>query len=170
LDDTDALNFWTQMQDLEQEKARRQLDLPVEAPPAIAMSIGETRWADYHFDTSYDAVLDAAVEFGADYMGTDAVWENGEALRKTIVAGIPVAEQAGTTLAKMLHQNMCCTLDFEVAQEFGGEAALKSLCERAAAKNVGVIIWLGMTAAFHDSLKWKANWVQVQAHSRQWWA
>jgi len=144
LDDTDALNFWTRMHDMEQEKARQQLNLPVEAPPAIAMSIGETRWTDYHFDTSYDAVLDAAVEFGADYMGTDAVWENGEALRKTITAGIPLADQEGTTLAKMLQQNMCCTLDFEVAQEFGGEAALKRLCERAAAKNVGVIIWLGL--------------------------
>ena len=144
LDDTDALNLWTRIQDWEQEKVSRQFDLPAEAPPAIAMSIGETRWENFHFDTSYETVLEAAIEFGADYMGTDAIWENGEALRKSIVARVPVAEQEGTTLAKMLQQNMCCTLDFEVAQEFGGEAALKRLCERAAANNLGVIIWFGL--------------------------
>ena len=144
LDDTDALNLWTRIQDLEHEKARRQFDLPAEAPPAVAMSIGETCWQDFHFDTSYDTVLETAIEFGADYMGTDAVWENGEALRKTLAERIPAAERAGTALAKFANQNMCCTLDFEVAQEFGGEVALKRLCERAAAKQIGVIIWFGL--------------------------
>jgi len=144
LDDTEALNFWTRLHDQEQEKARRQFDLPPEDPPAVAMSIGETRWHDFHFDTSYEEIMDTALEFGADFMGTDAVWENGEALRKRIMGAIPAEKQAGTALAKLLHQNMCCTLDFEVASEFGGEAALKRLCERAAEKGLGVIIWLGL--------------------------
>ncbi len=143
-DDTEALNFWTRVHDLENEKARRPLGLPPEAPPAVAMSIGETCWQDYHFDTSYEHVLEAAVEFGADYIGTDAVWENGEALRKTLVAHIPETVQKGTSMAKMLQQNMCCTLDFEVAREFGGEEGLARLCQRAAEQGVGVIIWLGL--------------------------
>ena len=144
VDDTDALNLWTTVQDIEHQKAALQFNLPAEPAPALAMSIGETRWTNYNFDTSYDDLVDLAAEFHCDFVGTDAVWENGEALRMFLAKNLPVDKQAGTIREKFRDENMCCTLDFKVADEFGGEAGLKRLCDRAKARDLGVVIWLGL--------------------------
>jgi len=150
LDEVDALNLWTRVYDREQERSRAQLGIPDEGPPPIVFS--ENQWRNFRFDTTYEHVVDVAAEFGADYVFIDAVWDNGQAYREAIEAAIPEDERAGTVLAKLRWQNMCCTLDFHVSDVFGGEAGLKALCDRAAAKGLKILSWMSLHYAPHTIL------------------
>ncbi|NWF65667.1 MAG: hypothetical protein HXY38_15335 [Chloroflexi bacterium] len=141
LTDVDALNLWTRVQDQEQAKAIRQFDLPPEpAPPVI---LAHNAWVNVRFDSTYERVLEVAGEFGADAVFIDSVWENQQTLREIIEAKLSPAERRGTVLEKINYLNMCCTLDYEVAQLYGGEAGLKALCDRAAARGLKVFSWIG---------------------------
>jgi len=140
LDNTDALNLWTRLHDREHERACAQFGIPDDGPPAIIFS--ENVWKDMHFNTTYEHVVDVAAEFGADYVFIDPIWEHQEALRQELERIIPTEKRKGTIFEKLWHQNMCVTLDFEVADIIGGEARLKALCDRAAARGVGIISWM----------------------------
>jgi hypothetical protein len=140
LDETDALNLWTRVFDREKEKACRQLGIPDEGPPAVVFS--ENVWRGIRFDSTYEEVIDVAAEFGADYVFIDPVWEHQQALKETLDDLVPPERQQGTILEKLWHQNMCVTLDFEVADILGGETGLKALCDRAAGKGVKLISWM----------------------------
>lgn len=140
LDDTDALNLWTRVQDREAERARAQFGIPEEPPPAIVFS--ENVWRGMRFASTYEKVVDTAAEFGADYVFIDPVWEHQQAFQETLNELVPPERQKGTILEKFSHQNMCVTLDFEVAQVLGGEAGLKALCDRAGARGVKIISWM----------------------------
>jgi hypothetical protein len=140
LDEVDALNLWLEVNEREGVRARAQLGIPDEAPPAIVFA--ENVWKGMQFDTTYEKVVDVASEFGADYVFIDPVWEHQEALKATLDSLLPPEKQKGTLLEKWWHQNMCVTLDFEVAEIMGGEAGLKALCDRAQAKGVRVISWM----------------------------
>jgi hypothetical protein len=140
LDHTDALNLWTALQDRDRDMARRQFGIPEEEPPRLTLS--ENVWAGFHFDRTYEPVLETAAEFGVDQIFVDVIWEQGQALKETLTALVPPEKQKGTILEKYNHRNMCCVLDFKVAAAHGGEAALKRLCERAAARGVKVISWM----------------------------
>ena len=140
LDEVGALNLWLEVNESEGVRARAQLGIPDEAPPAIVFS--ENVWKGMQFDTTYEKVVDVAAEFGADYVFIDPVWEHQEALKATLDSLLPPEKQKGTLLEKWWHQNMCVTLDFEVADIMGGEAGLKALCDRAQAKGVQVISWM----------------------------
>ncbi|MFW5856566.1 MAG: hypothetical protein ACOCX4_01700, partial [Planctomycetota bacterium] len=140
LDDVEALNLWTRIYDREQEKAWAQLGIRDEAPPRVTIS--ENHWKDFSFEHSYDETLAVGAEFGVDNMFIDPIWEHGEALRQTINDLVPPDRQQGTLLDKLERLNMCCTLDFEVAEILGGEAGLKRLCDKAAAEGIQVISWM----------------------------
>ena len=60
--------------------------------------------------------------------------------------------RSGMSLDKFRWQNMCCTLDFEVAEILGGEDGLKALCDRAAEKGVRIISWMSSHYAPHTAL------------------
>lgn len=151
LDDVDALNLWTRVQDQESAKARQQLGMPEEAPPAICLH--KTCWWGFRYEDSYHDVLDLAEEFHADYIYVDPPWEHLEAYRDTLAQWIPAAEQQGTVLEKFAHQNMCGTLDFQVASLYGGEAALTAFCDRARARGVGVLTWIASHYSPHTNLQ-----------------
>ena len=140
LDDVDAANLWTRIHDREQEKACRQLGMNPEPPVAILFS--ENVWRGMRFDTTYEHVVDVAAEFGADMAFIDPVWEHQQAYEETLAELVPKEKWKGTILEKMWHQNMCVTLDFEVAQVLGGEERLKALCERAGARGIKIISWM----------------------------
>lgn len=140
LDHTEALNLWTALQDRDRDLARRQFGIPEEEPPRL--TLGENVWRGFHFDRTYDHVLETAAEFGMDQIFVDVCWEHGQALKETLAALVPPEKQKGTILEKYNHRNMCCVLDFKVAEAHGGEAALKRLCARAAARGVKVISWM----------------------------
>jgi len=140
LDDTDALNLWTRVVDQERIKAQQQFALDTNEPPAIIFS--QNHWRDFHFDHSYEQVVEVAAEFAADYVFIDPVWEHQQAYKETLDALIPAEKQQGTILEKFWQQNMCVTLDFEVAEIIGGERSLKALCDRARAKGVQVMSWM----------------------------
>ncbi len=140
LDHTGALNVWTALQDQDREMAQRQFGIPEEEPPRLTLS--ENHWRNFHFDQSYEHVLETAAAFGMDQIFVDVCWEQGQALKETLAAHVPPAEQKDTILEKYNHRNMCCVLDFKVAEMHGGEAALGRLCARAASKGVKVISWM----------------------------
>jgi len=140
LDDVDALNVWLEVNEREGERARTQFGIPDEESPAIVFA--ENVWKGIQFNTTYEKVVEVASEFGADYVFIDPVWEHHEALKATLDSLLPPEKQKGTLLEKWWHQNMCVTLDFEVADIMGGEAGLKALCDRAQAKGVQVISWM----------------------------
>lgn len=140
LDHTAALNLWTALQDRDQEMARRQFGIPEEEPPRLTLS--QNTWRGFHFDTTYDRVLEIAAEFGMDQIFVDVCWEHGQALKETLAKEVPPEKQRGTIFEKYNHRNMCCVLDFKVAEVHGGEAALKRLCDRSAAKGLKVISWM----------------------------
>ncbi len=140
LDDVDALNLWTRLQDREHDRACRQFGIrPQGAPPVV---FSENVWHGMRFDTTYEHVLEVADEFGADYVFIDPVWEHMQAYKETLEALIPPEKQQEPILHKFEHHNMCVTLDFEVANIMGGEAGLKALCDRARAQGLNVISWM----------------------------
>jgi hypothetical protein len=142
LDPVDALNLWTRAYDQEYEKARAQFDMKPEEPQAIVFT--EQVWRNFRFDTTYEQPIDVAAEFGADYFWIDAFWNNAQALAEEFAARVPPEQQKGTMfeLERPL-ANMCCTYDFSVADIFGGEAGLKRLVERTAARGgMKIMAWI----------------------------
>lgn len=150
LDDVDAMNLWTAVQDQENQKARTQFAMKPEEPPAITFAHNE--WRGFQFDKTYEPALDVAAEFGADLVFIDPVWENGEAYERTLRQLVGPEKFAGSILEKSSYENMCCSLDFEVSAVAGGEAGLKRLCDRAAAKGLKVISWMAMHYSSRTSL------------------
>ncbi len=140
MNDVDALNMWLEISHREAERSRKQFNIINEVPPAIVF--GENVWHEMNFDTTYEHVVDVASEFGADYVFIDPVWEHQEALKMAFDAAVPPEKQKGTIFEKWWHQNMCVTLDFEVADVMGGEAKLKALCDRAQAKGIRILSWM----------------------------
>ncbi|MBC2602530.1 hypothetical protein [Puniceicoccus vermicola] len=140
LEHTAALNLWTELQDRDREMSQRQFGIPEEEPPRLTLS--ENVWSGFNFDTTYEHVLETAAEFGMDQIFVDVCWEQGEALKESLAAVVPLEKQKGTIFEKYQHRNMCCVLDFKVAAAHGGEAALKRLCDRASGKGVKVISWM----------------------------
>lgn len=138
-DEVDALNFWTRVYDLEAEKSQAQFGIQEEAP---AIVFSHNVWRGFRFGTTYDEVMDVAEEFGADYVFIDPVWEHQQAFKEEFDRLISPEAQKGTIFEKFLQQNMCVTLDFEVADIHGGEAGLKALCDRARAKGLKIISWM----------------------------
>lgn len=151
LDDVDALNLWTRIHDREQAKACRQFDIRQEEPPAIVFS--HNVWKDIRFDSTYEDALAVAKEFGADYLFIDPVWEHQQAFKETLDSLIPPEKQQGTILDKFWQQNMCVTLDFEVADIMGGEAKLKALCDRARANGIKILSWMATHYSPNSSLQ-----------------
>lgn len=150
LDDVDAMNLWTRAYDQEHQKACTQFGVREQLPPSV--TFGENVWQNFRFESTYENVVNVAGEFGADFAFIDPVWEHGEALRKTVHELIPTEKFKGTALEKYAFANMCCTFDFEVAETHGGEAELKKLVQRAAAKGVKVISWMAIHYHPHTKL------------------
>ncbi len=138
LDHVDAINLWTHLQDREAAMVREQFGAPEEEPPAVFF--GDNQWTDYHFDHSYEAVVETASEFGGDCVFIDSVWQ-GENVTTEWCDEQSKADP-DLTIHKFNFINMCCVMEWEVANEKGGEAGLKALCDRAAEKGVKVITWI----------------------------
>ncbi len=145
LDDVDALNLWTRLQDRELERNQAQFGIPQEEPPAITFA--HNVWRDINFDTTYEDVIDVAAEFGGDYVFIDVVFEQEEAYNEQLNKLIPLEQQKGTILEKRNQQNMCCILDWKVNDVWGGEDALKRLCGRAQDKGVKILSWMSTHAS-----------------------
>ena len=165
LDHTDALNLWTELQDRDCASGRRQFGIPEEEPARLTLH--HFLWSDYHFDRSYEPSLAIAAELGLDQILIDSCFEQGEALRMAHEKLAPPKEQEGTTLAKAMPTNMCCTLDYQVAAEHGGEAALKRLCDQAAGMGLKVSCWMAAHVHPHSAL---ARGPQASAHRPQGWS
>jgi len=143
LDDVDAMNLWTRLVDAENAKARRQFGIrrePADDPPAIVFS--ENHWRGFRLEGSYDRVLDAAAELGGEYIFIDPPWQNMQAFQETLADLLGPDKLRHDVLGKFRWANMCCTLDFEVAEIFGGEEGLKRLCDAAARRGVKVMSWM----------------------------
>lgn len=145
LDDVDALNLWTRLQDRELERNQAQFGIPQEDPPALTFA--HNVWRDINFDTTYEDVIDVAAEFGGDYVFIDVVFEQEEAYSEQLNKLIPLEQQKGTILEKRWQQNMCCILDWKVNDVWGGEDALKRLCDRAQDKGVKILSWMSTHAS-----------------------
>lgn len=145
LDDTDALNLWTRLQDREMERSQAQYGIKPEAPPAITFS--HNVWSNIHYDTTYEDVVQVASEFGGDYVFIDVVFEHEQAYAEHKRSLMAPADAAKTIEAKVWKQNMCCILDWRINDVWGGEAALKRLCERSAAKGIKIISWMSTHAS-----------------------
>jgi hypothetical protein len=111
-------------------------------------------WRGIDLNKSYEHVVDVAAEFGADHVFIDPIWEHQEAYKATLDALIPApAKKTEPILKKFAHQNMCVTLDFEVARVYGGEPALKALCDRARRKGVNILSWMATHYSPNSALK-----------------
>jgi hypothetical protein len=150
LDAVGTLNLWTRLHDQEHAKAARQFSLPPEAPPALVESLNV--WHDFHFDTTYEQAVASAAELGADYVFIDPVWQNMETYARTLRETVGADALAQGVLGKLAGANMCCTLDFSVSPAAGGEEALRRLCERAAAKGVGILSWIACHYLPHTAM------------------
>jgi len=129
---------------------RRQFRIAEEEPPRLVLS--ENVWRGFHFDKSYEHVLDTAAEFGMDQIFVDVCWEQGQAYKESLDALLPPDRQKGTIIEALAPRNMCCVLDFKVAETHGGEAALKRLCDRAHAKDIKVTSWMAAHVHPHSTL------------------
>lgn len=155
IDDVDALNLWTRLQDREQARSQAQFGIPDEGPPAIVFS--HNVWRNIRFDSTYEEVVDVASEFHGDYVFIDVVFEHEQAYAEYKRTLVPDAQRASTILAKVWEQNMCCILDWRVNEIWGGEEGLKRLCERAGAKGVKILSWMSTHASPHSYLNDQTN-------------
>jgi len=48
--------------------------------------------------------------------------------------------------------SMCCMIDWEVSEIHGGEEKLKALCDRANAKGIGIMSWLGISLGTYSDI------------------
>ncbi len=140
LGDVEAVNLWTRMTDRDRDLARRQFQIPEEDPPLI--ECGHTNWINMSLDNTYEQSLSAAAKLGMEVLFIDSIWENAESYNMELHAALGGEPPAGSLLAKRARQSMCCTTDFRVAESIGGEAALKRLCERAAAHGIRIVSWM----------------------------
>lgn len=140
LDDTDALNLWTRLHDRDREMAMKRFGVEDDQPPKITFS--HNVWVNIDWETTYEEVIDQAAEFGADYVFIDPVWQNEQNLQEILRDHVPQDVWETTEAGKFHFSNMCCHLDHEVSIHYGGEKALKALCDRAAAKGVDLLSWV----------------------------
>lgn len=140
IDDLEAVNLWTAVQDQEQRKAQAQLGIARHPRPTPILT--HNAWVDLDFARTYEQSVHRASRIGASHVFIDPVWMNQEALRMAHVAARAALPQHEPILSRFWPQNMCVTLDFKVADEFGGEAGLKALCDRAASQGVKIISWM----------------------------
>jgi hypothetical protein len=145
LDDVDALNLWTRLQDRELERGQAQFGIPKEEPPAITFSLNV--WRNVNFDTTYEEVIDVASEFGGDYVFIDVVFEHEQSLNEEVDKLMPPDEQKRSILGKKRRDCMCSIIDWSVNETWGGEAGLKRLCDRAGAKGVKILSWMSTHAS-----------------------
>jgi hypothetical protein len=155
LDEVDALNMWLEISGNEAKRSMDQFGIINETPPAIVF--GENVWHNMNFDTTYEHAVEVASEFGADYVFIDPVWEHQEALKMAFDAAIPPEKQKGTIFEKWWHQNMCVTLDFEVADIMGGEERLKALCDRAQAKGIQILSWMATHYSMNTNVQYEKS-------------
>ena len=153
LSETDACNLWTALTDRDRTLAARQFGIAGDGPPQIVFS--HNQWRDFHFDRTYEEVITAAADFGADAVFIDPVWEHGEAFNMEVRAHVPAAQRAGTMLERRFQQNMCCTYELRVADVLGGEAGLKRLCDRAGARGVRLLSWMAAHLSPNSPLREK---------------
>jgi|GEM_PF-781683 len=139
-DDVGLTNLWTAFHDRDAQACRAAYGIERDTPATCHLSAN--LWQGINFKNGYEDYVDAAAELGVPLVAIDPVWQNHEALRAATERAIPEAQRQNGTLSKYAHKNMCCTLDFEVANEFGGETELKALCDRAATKGVDIISWI----------------------------
>lgn len=142
LDEIDAVNLWTRFRDREAEKARSQFKIGFEPAPRVYMH--DFQWTGYRWDSSYDATVELAAEFGIDIIAIDGFLENGIALREKTEQLLEQTGESDPVFDKFFHQSMCCNFDYEVADAFGGAEALTALCARAAANGVGLTPWCSL--------------------------
>lgn len=145
LDDVDALNLWTRLQDRELERGQAQFGIPKEDPPGITFSLNV--WRNVNFDTTYEEVIDVASEFGGDYVFIDVVFEHEQSLNEEVDKMMPPEQQKQHVFGKKRRDCMCSIIDWTVNETWGGEAALKRLCDRARAKGVKILSWMSTHAS-----------------------
>ncbi|MDL5050348.1 hypothetical protein QQ054_30560 [Oscillatoria amoena NRMC-F 0135] len=141
LDDVTAANVWTRVFDQEKTKARAQFGMKEEED--VKVNFDQNNWVGFHFDTSYEKLLETAAEFDAEYIFIDPVWENEQSIQEELNKLIPEETQRDAGLKNFQFGNMCSTTEWRVPAIRGGEEALKGLCDRASAKGVRVISWIG---------------------------
>jgi hypothetical protein len=145
LDDVDALNLWTRIQDRELERGQAQFGIPQEEPPAVTFS--HNVWRNVHFDTTYEEVIDVAAEFGGDYVFIDVVFEHEQSLNEEVDKLLPPEQQQQHIFGKKRRDCMCSIIDWSINETWGGEAGLTRLCDRAAAKGVKILSWMSTHAS-----------------------
>jgi len=140
LDDIDAVNLWTRIEDLEAERVAQQIGLRERKAPAVFF--GDNRWVNYDFNTSYRDTIDAAAEFGAEYVFIDSVWKGENAAKEWVAEVATDDDREESSIDTFEFINMCCVMDWEVSDEKGGEAGLKRLCDEAEARGVKLLTWM----------------------------
>ncbi len=145
LDDVDALNLWTRIQDRELERGQAQFGIPQEEPPGITFS--HNVWRHVNFDTTYEHVIDVASEFGGDYVFIDVVFEHEQSLNEDLDKLVPAEQQKQRIFGKRRRDSMCSIIDWAVNETWGGEAGLKRLCDRAVGKGIKILSWMSTHAS-----------------------
>lgn len=140
VDDVTAANLWTRVYEQEKRKVQNQFGIKPEPPQPVVVS--RNQWVGFHYDQSYEDILECAADLGADFLFVDPVWENEQSLVEELGKIIPKERVEEIAWDRIFIGNMCVTLDWEVAKLRGGEEALKRLCDRAAKRGVGIISWV----------------------------
>jgi len=134
-------NLWTEVFD--SEKERYWEELGIEPEEDMKLVFHENKWVNFHFDTSYEYVMDVAEEFHAEYVFIDPVWQNEQSIQEELIEIAGGKENLPKEYHDYMFANMCQTLDWDVARIRGGEERLKALIERAKTKGLKIVTWLG---------------------------
>jgi len=151
VDDIEAINLWTAVHDQEQSKAEAQFGITHNPKPMPVIS--HNAWVDFHFDHTYESSVRRAAAIGAPYVFIDPIWMNQEALRRVHRDATKTLSRHTALLSRFWPQTMCVTLDLKVADQFGGEAGLRALCDRAAKQRVKIISWMAAHLSPNTSLQ-----------------
>ncbi len=140
LDGIDLLNFWTELYDIERDKARAQFGITGREHPQITTV--HAKWLEIDFATTYKDTVEFASELGMDNVMIDPIWQSGQTMLDAVKKLVPPDELENSVLKKLFHTNNCAIMDWEVDEIRGGKEGLKKLCDFAAEKKINIISWL----------------------------
>lgn len=140
LDEIDLVNFWTELYDIERDKARAQFDIKGHEFPESTLV--HVKWLEIDFATTYLDTVTLASDLGMDNVMIDPIWQSGQTMLDAVEKLVPPAELEQSVLKKLFRTNNCAIMDWEVDEIRGGKDGLKKLCDFAAQKNINILSWV----------------------------
>lgn len=154
-DETDQLNAWTRVFDVDQDNVLGEFGMHRTYPRT---TLSHNFWLNFDVNSYREDLLPAAAALGFQQLFIDPFWEND------------MTKSREGKLPPYLGGNMCCPHEYEVAQVLGGIEGYKKLADDARALGIEVISWIAShQSAASQYMQKHATQVIKLADGRHWY-